>query len=206
MDACVGTFVFVREGLRRQRKVTKTAAVAAQSANKRPGGVDLRLCSRVRLWGMSPKIESLSSWDDKSHQLYLLGQDGVWEPELWGWWVVSVTGADCCLKGQCEGIAQSLPWKHLLSVPPCRHCCPCLFPVKTGQWVKHGVHPGCHGHIGTPAAEAGAGSEQDISVCAAITPTHSLVTGSRLASLAAYWSKFVSQVRFRQRKKESLSS
>lgn len=56
MDVCVDTFVFMEEGLRGQRKVTK----AAESADKYSGCVDLQLCSRVRVWGMLPKIESLS--------------------------------------------------------------------------------------------------------------------------------------------------
>lgn len=40
MDVCVDTFIFVGEGLGEQRKVTK-ASVAAQSANKYSGSVDL---------------------------------------------------------------------------------------------------------------------------------------------------------------------
>lgn len=56
MDVCVHTFVFMEEGLRGQRKVTK----AAESADKYSGCVDLQLCSSVRVWGILPKIESLS--------------------------------------------------------------------------------------------------------------------------------------------------
>lgn len=63
VDACVDTLIFVGEGLRGQRKVKKAAAVAAQSANKYSGCVDLQTVlrepSRVRMWGKLPKIETV---------------------------------------------------------------------------------------------------------------------------------------------------
>lgn len=61
-------------------------------------------CCRARLWGRSPKIESLSSWGGESRQLHLWAGRRVEARVVGSVGGVEATGAHCCWKG-CQSAA-----------------------------------------------------------------------------------------------------
>lgn len=157
----------------------------------------LWLHARVRLWGASPKTDSL---------VFFRGQElsavCSWPGWVWGWWAVlrplEPTLCEGCHPAACPGNTCFLFLPVDMSSVP--------VPCENGvvDQTQHSLW--CQECTGGPVAEEGRASsapEQDVRFVG--PPTRPSVTGSPQASLVVRL-KFLSRVRFKQPKKEGPSS